>query len=312
MTFGICIALIVLFYALGKTADLVVVNTRIISERLNINIFSLGLILGFLTSIPELAVGLNALAQNVEGIALGNLMGGIVVIFGLILGGSLILNRRIKTVSGWRGIVPVLTYLYLPLLFGFDGNITLVEGFVLILIYFFLAMDAYKRNRVTDTTVRVTLTNKEFAREILLIIVGLVCVLLISNVIVRLTLFLLAAWNIPAFVVGLIIFSLGTNLPEITITVRSWSRHIKELSMAHLVGSAMANILILGILAFIKTIPVSLTPSYYMLMLFLLVVLSAFAYFHKIGRALTRREGIMLVSLYGAFLFFEIGALAFK
>ena len=85
-TLGLSAALVILFYLLGKSADLMVLNVRRLGEALGVKIFAFGIVLGFLTSFPEIAVGVNSLLLDIRSLSLGNLFGGILVTFGLILG----------------------------------------------------------------------------------------------------------------------------------------------------------------------------------------------------------------------------------
>lgn len=301
---SIIISLAVLFYFLGKSADLVILNIRKIGEGLGIKIFFLGLILGFFTSLPEFAIGVNALVNEVAEISLGNLLGGIIVLFGLILGASLILNRKIATSGETLKFLPLLFFFFLPLLFGLDQQIDLMEGAILILLYFILLFHQYLEhvNKIIgNDTPRDTILKKLFYAAI-----GLALIVVISNLIIRFTLILLSELDISHFVIGLVIFALGTNLPEIVVTLRSWQRRVTELSISNLIGSAMANTFIIGIFAFIKPFEIETDLSYYLLILFTAALLAALAVFHKTGRLFSRTEGFFMVSIYFLFLLTQI------
>src|SRR3989338_6048062 len=113
-----------LFYVLGRSADTIIYNLRRIGAGLGLNLFFLGIVLGLFTSLPEFAVGVNATINNVPSIATGNLFGGLFVLFGLILGSSLILNRSVRTTGNallWQLAV---LYLVAPFFLGLDGNLS--------------------------------------------------------------------------------------------------------------------------------------------------------------------------------------------
>lgn len=69
------VILLVLFAALGLAADLAVKNIRSIALTLRLKLFSLGIILGIMTTLPELSVGINATIEDAAGLSVGNLMG---------------------------------------------------------------------------------------------------------------------------------------------------------------------------------------------------------------------------------------------
>ncbi|MBU1145954.1 hypothetical protein KKD80_00170 [Patescibacteria group bacterium] len=304
--FGIILALLVLFYLLGRAADLAILNIRKISEELNIKIFFLGLILGFFTSLPELAIGVNSIVSNVQEITLGNLLGGIMVLFGLILSISIILNRKISTDGKIFTFLPILMYLFLPMLLGLDGRIGIIDGIILIVVYLLAIYSLYLKHRNSTPIKLEIIKESKILKSIFVMITGLLLVVVLSNLIVRLTVILLGSFAIPAFFLGLILFSLGTNLPEIIVTVRSWKRHAKELSVSNLIGSAMANVLLIGIFASIKNIPVNLNLSYYLLILFTAALFAVLLIFYKTGRQFTRQEGFALLGVYVLFLISQI------
>lgn len=89
--------LLLLFIILGIAADVVVRNIKYIATVLKVRLFAFGIVLGLATSLPELSVGINAMMNEASSLSVGNLLGGIIVIFGLILGTSLIFNRSVET-----------------------------------------------------------------------------------------------------------------------------------------------------------------------------------------------------------------------
>ncbi|MEK7512630.1 MAG: hypothetical protein AAB601_00330 [Patescibacteria group bacterium] len=301
-TIGITLLLVVLFYLLGKSADLVVESARTFGKKFGIRLSFLGLILGFLTSLPELSIGVNAAASRHPDISLGNLLGGVVVLFGLILGVSVIVERRIATNGGISGILPAIAYLFLPLLFGLDGTLSLVEGLILMVAYCFILVYFYRLGQPHNAVPhRLETSQGEILRIAFRGLVGIAVVVIISHFIVNLTVSLLVAAGIPAFIAGLVIFSVGTNLPEIMVSIRSWAQHIRELSLANLVGSALANGFIAGLVATLAPIVIVPPESFHSLAAVSAILLAALLGFWKSGRALTRREGIALVALYLVF-----------
>ena len=106
-------------------------------------IFALGVILGIMTTLPELMVGLNATFHNVASLSVGNIMGGIVVVIGLVLGMSLILNRKIDTADNLRSLLPTSLILLSPFFLGADGSFGLFDGIVMIFLYLGLIFYLY-------------------------------------------------------------------------------------------------------------------------------------------------------------------------
>jgi len=99
-----------------------------------------------------------------------------------------------------------------------------------------------------------------------------------------------------------VVFSIGTNLPEIMIIIVSWYKKIPELSLSNLMGSALANVFVLGILAVIKPIEFVADYSFFVLGAFLFVMLTIFTIFYCNNKELDRQEGVVLFGVYVLFL----------
>src|SRR3989344_3575575 len=302
ITASIIIALILLFYLLGRAADLTIHHIRLVAERLGIKIFFLGVLLGLFTSLPEIAISINSAIDDVMPIAVGNLLGGIVVIFSLILGLSAILNRKIVATEKLFSLFLIFLYILLPLLFSLDHSLGFLEGLVLVLLYFSLLLYLYWQHRSQTMSVSIVIKQRRILLEVFLVIFGLTLILLLSNIIIRLTQILLSQWTISPFIVGLLLFSLGTNLPEIIVTFRSWRQQIKDLSLSNLLGSGMANPLILGVLAFSRPLTITDDFSFYLLLFFVLTIFALILVFYRTGRQLTQNEGVVLVVAYILFI----------
>ncbi len=303
-TISVLISLSTLFYLLGKSAGLVIDNIRIIAEKLGIRVFFLGLILGIFTSLPELAIGVNAVINNVPSIAVGNLMGEIIVLFSLVLGLGVVLNRKIASSEKINSFILIFIYLLLPLFLGIKGYLGPKQGIVLIIFYFLLIFYLYRHQKHYNFFTGVAvIKNEKLLKNVFLTIVGVALTVVISNVIIRLSEILLNNWRFSPFVIGLIFFSIGTSLPEIAVTLKSWRRNIKELSISNLIGSAIANILVLGFLAFVKPINLEINLSYYALLLFMVLLFSSILFFYRTGWRLVVWEGWALIGIYLLFIF---------
>lgn len=285
-----------LFYALGRSADTIIYNLRRIGAGLGLNLFFLGIVLGLFTSLPEFAVGVNATINNVPSMATGNLFGGLFVLFGLILGSSLILNRSVRT-TGSALLWPLaVLYLVAPFFLSLDGNLSSRDGTLLITAYIallFYASRIYKHRR--------RVLYRDQISAIFWVITGLVLVIVVSNIIVRTTLTLLTSLGLPPFAIGLLVFSIGTNLPEIIVMLRSWRRHARALSVSSLLGSALANVCILGFLAVMRPLPITIDASFIIMTSFLLALVLLLFSFASTARRLTRSEGVVLLGIYVLF-----------
>jgi len=295
--------LFVLFIALGTAANLTVKNIRLIAVSLKMKLFSLGIILGVMTTLPELSVGINATMEDAAALSVGNIMGGVVVIIGLVLGTSLLLNRKIDTDHNMKSILPICFVILSPFLLGTDGKFGTIDGSIMVALYVGLIYYLYRLNRSPlDIGGLVVVKNKKVFKEVSLAIIGVIAIMLISHWIILVTLTLLEKLSVSKLIIGLLVFSIGTNLPEIIITFTSWRRKSSELSLSHLVSSAFTNILVLGILAILNPITFIIGPIYYVLCFFVTLIILLFLIFYRSNRSLSRLEGGFLLLVYFSFL----------
>ncbi|MDD5290917.1 MAG: hypothetical protein PHZ04_02255 [Patescibacteria group bacterium] len=294
--------LLFLFGVLGAAADFAVRNIKYIASVLKIRLFAFGILLGLVTTLPELSVGINATANGVASLSVGNLLGGIIVIFGLILGASLLLNRQIVTDGKLKVLIPEVAVMFSPILFGLDGSYGLLDGLAMAGLYLGLIFYLYRTNHSFGASHLEMIDKNKITRAVLVSIAGIIFILLASHWIVKITLDLLNYINVSKLVIGVLIFSIGTNLPEITITIMSWRKKTSELSLSHLLSSAFTNVLILGILASIRPITFVIGPAYWALVIFMGLILILFLFFYYSHKKMDRREGLILLSVYILFL----------
>lgn len=296
------ILLLGLFALLGKSADVVVHGVKKLTKDYKIPLIFSGLVLGFFTSSPEFFIGITTTAQGVNQISFGNLIGGVIVLLGFITPLNIILNRTVKTRGEFNffGLFFTISYLALPLIMALDGVITLYEGITLVIIYVILSFVIVEKDLKNISVSRISFYDHR--KIFLLIVSGLALILIISNFIVKLSLTIVSSLNLPLFWVGLIVFSLGTNLPELMITVRSWKNKSRDLAVGNILGSAVTNIFIAGIISMARPVVIEVNIALYFLLFFFVILCILFMFFALTKKCLTRKEGISLFMVYLIFL----------
>jgi cation:H+ antiporter len=284
---------------------LAIYNLRIIAEKLGIGIFFLGLVMGFFTSFPEMAIGINAIIDDVPNISLGNLFGGIMVLFGLILGINIYLQRKINSEQNLWQFASILLFLFIPVLLGINGTLGVAEGLAIIIGYFALLIILYRGQHHTIDMPHFS-DNKGLLKNIFLFILGIIMMLLVANFTVDLTAKILYQLPLSKFVIGIVIFAIGTNFPEIIVTIRAWKNNVKELSLSNLLGSAMVNMLLIGVFSVTRPFSLTIDRSYYILLIGMAILLSLVFVFYRSGRNLKRSEGIVLIIFYLLFIVSQI------
>ncbi len=306
-------SLLLLFLGLGVSADVMIANVRVLGQRLRISTFALGLMLGTLTSLPEFFVGLNASIKGIAQISFGNLMGGTMVLLGLIAGFSIIASESIQTshLFKTKWLILMGGFILLPMIFVVDGSLSTVEGVLMAVVYFLIINGMFNEKTEEEQSSRSDETHSGIStkKALFFSFAGVIGIVFFSHFIIETTLALASQFALPLFFTGLIVFSLGTNLPELTVAVIAWRKGIKKLSLGHILGSAFTNPLVAAILVIFRPINIRTSLSFWVFfaLLFLMVIL--YVYFGLSGHKFTRREGIILVGVYVLFLLSQIGCL---
>lgn len=325
--------LAVSFLVLAQGADILVTNIKALATRLKINIFSLGLLLGLLTTMPELILSITSSRQGLANVSLGNLLGGVIVLIGLVLGLAIIFHRTIKTDGRLATVAPGPLLFVLPLILGLKGWLNRWDGLVIILAYLAVvyynsgvrhqlptessdkllaAADARPRRfwrRRLDAFYRFinSLRKLQFKkllanRHVWLALFGFVLISGASQVIVHFSAELLERWRWPQLAVGVLVFSIGTNLPEIAVTFRALIKKAGDLSISHLLGSCISNVLIVGILLQFGRLSIHSLVSFGLIIAATVLISGLFLLFYRSDKCFHRWEGVVLVAVYLAFL----------
>jgi cation:H+ antiporter len=291
-------------------SGLIIKNVSRFSRLLRISSFSISFfLLGFLTSIPELTVGVNAIFDNKPEIFVGNLIGGIMVIFSFIIPLLAIINRSISLRYNLenKNLIIVLLYLLLPLTFIADQKLNLIEAIFLVFYYFVIFYLLEKKQTLLEKiTSQLTNHKKAFFIDIVKIAIGVVIVIISSHFIVEKALFFSSFFNVSPFFVGLLIISIGTNLPELSLVIRSFKEKKQEIAFGDYLGSATANIFILGLLAILNQSTIVIPDHFYRYAIFIALALILFYIFIRSENKLSAKEGLILFFLYCFYLMFEL------
>lgn len=301
--FASILLICILFYFLGRAADHLVANLKVIAQRLGIDISFLGFLLGFFTSFPELSISINSSIRGVSDIALGTLLGGIPVLFGLVLGLNIVFYRIISTRVARRPIALIGISMLLPLMLSVDGVLSAMDGVILAIAYLTLLLLLFVEAKPRRAPLVRVFWHADISKPVFMIIAAVLAIAGLANLIVRFTSELLQIVPVPAFLVGLILFAVGTNLPEIIISLRAYRGHQEELSLSNIIGSAMANIVILGLMAMIRPVPVLVGSEFVFLSVIFSLMMGALVFSYRTSGKFTRSEGFILLSLYALFIF---------
>lgn len=273
-------------------------------------------VLGILTSISEISVAVNASIEGVPQISAGNLIGGSMVIFLLIipllatLGNGIPLGKILST----RTMILVLAFVLLPSLLILDHTISRSEGAIMIIMYVALMYGLEKKKPAEQTAgdavqdVKEELLRKRKATVLDVAKISFAALLIFAagKILVDEALFFSRSLSVPPSLMGLILLSVGTNVPELTVAIRCVIRKKTDIAFGDYLGSAAANTLIMGFLPLFNG-PFRVERSEFIATFALLCVgLALFFVFSRSHKDLSRKEGGVLLGIYGVFMLIQI------
>lgn len=253
------VLLIVGFILLIKGADVFVEGASKVATLFHIPMIVIGLtIVAFGTSAPEAAVSIVSSFKGVSGIAIGNIIGSNIANVLLILGASGMIGSLVVKKNTLHYEIPFVVVISIVLLVlgYFDGNLTFLDGCILWI--FFLGFFVYLYHLIKkgeDTSVDDVPELEEDDRLwklILMIILGIVCVVIGSQVTVDAASEIAKFFGVSDRIIGLTIVSIGTSLPELVTSVNASFKGKNDIAVGNIIGSNIFNILfVLGTSALI-------------------------------------------------------------
>ncbi|UMB55327.1 calcium/sodium antiporter [Lutibacter sp. A64] len=280
------------------------------SLRLEIPKIVIGMtVVSFATSAPELIVSVKSALDGYADLALGNVIGSNIANLGLVLAITILISTISVEKSFYKTDWPVMMLSSL-LLYGFiafDGVLVRYEGiilFLMLVVFLFYLLKFQKPAVIEDLPD----DNEELPlyKDVLFLVIGGVALWGGSELLIDGAVGLATKFNVSERVIGVTIVSVGTSIPELAASVIAILKKEKAISLGNLIGSNVFNILaVLGITSIITPVTVKdqglLTSDiYWMLGVSLLVLPLVFA---PVKMKLSWKEGLILIALYGGFIY---------
>lgn len=291
-------------------SGLIVTSASKFSTKLRLSPFAFSFVfLGILTSIPEFSVGLQAVADKTPQIFVGNLLGGILVLFLLVIPALAIFGKGISLKHELDNItlIATLTVILAPSAFMLDGMATKFEGIALIILYLTVLFLVQRKNGIFDKNNSQLLNIKAYSyKDILRILLGIGIVFFASSIIVEKTVYFANIFNTPAFYISLIIVAVGTDLPELSLALRSVVSGKKEIAMGDYIGAAAVSPFLFGVFTLLNNGEVVPVGNFMVTFVFTLIAMILFYFFFRTKKYISKNQGIILLCIYILFITVEL------
>ncbi|MDQ3099044.1 MAG: hypothetical protein M3Q44_04840 [bacterium] len=290
-------------------SGLLISSASKLSNKLRLSPFAFSFVfLGLLTSTPEFSVGLQAIADHDPEIFVGNLIGGIIVLFLVVIpllavfGNGISLKHELDR----KTLVATLLVILAPAFFVLDKRVTNGEGAILIILYLVLLYIIERKHGIFDKKNKRLLNYRTYSFfDILKILIGIAIVFVASKLIVDQTIFFADLFHISAFYISLIVVALGTDLPEITLAIRSVATGRNEIAMGDYIGAAAVSTFMFGLFTLMHNGEVITISNFATTFIFMVIALGMFYFFFRSKNFISRKNGFVLLSIYALFIIFE-------
>jgi len=257
-----------------------------------------------------MSIGAAAVIHGDPEIFAGNILGGVMVLMlGVIpllglAGGGVTIPKQLDK----RQLMLTMAVIAAPALITADQQLNPLKGAILLFLYGLLFFSTSFKQSLLEKVASSIKKNqrKKIGWLLTKILLGMIILVLASNQIVDSTLYFAKVMDISPFFLSLIVISIGTNIPELSIVFRSIFQKRKEVALADYLGSASANTLLFGLFSIIYGKTIFLPNHFWQRFAFLASGLILFFMFARSKRRLSRKESAFLLLIYVVFVIFEL------
>jgi len=288
-------------------ADVIIDQSERIALKFKIPEFIIGATLIALgTSLPEMAASIAASYNGKADIAISNVIGSNILNITLVLATVFLISTKINPArdffakdSTWA-LVPVLVFI----LMIFDGTISRFDASLLLLLMgaylLFLLQDAKNIPNLEDIE-EIDESTFSWTKVVPLLILGFVLVIVGAHFTVESASEIARDFGISEWVIGIIMISLGTSMPELVVSIAAATKGKVDMAIGNIIGSNMANTtVVLGAAAMVHPMPID-APAY-MFDIATMIIATLLLVFLTANKLYTKSAGISLIIILGLFL----------
>ena len=265
-------------------------------------------------SLPNLFVGLSSVAHGIPELSFGDVIGNSVVDLTLVaalavlVGSDLLAEGKLVQTSAFLTISIAL----LPLLLILDGELGRGDGIVLIIVFFGYAAWMFTKRKyyrqTLDENEKPPLNRfRNFMVGLLQIIIGGALLLAAAEGVVTSANFFAQEFSLPIALIGILGLGFMSALPELYFAIAAAKKGKSWIILGELTGSVIIlTTLVLGIVAILQPIVIEDFSPFAIARFFMIISALFFLIFIRTGRRITKKEALILVGIYLAFVAAEL------
>ncbi len=297
--FVVAIALVI------KGATLATKYAARLAESFHLSKYTVGFIIVAIISIlPEAFISISASLEGSPAFGLGTLFGSNVadmtLVFAIVI---MFAGRNLKVESKILKNHTVYPFmLILPLILGFNGHFSRLEGLALILtgsLFYYISL----RNGIDSQNASSSRDGR--LKNFLILLLSMLMLLLGSHFTVSSATDLANYFGVSPILIGMLIVGLGTTIPELLFALKSAKKRDDSLAVGDILGTVLADATVLvGVLALINPFYFP-TKIIYVTGMFMVVASFILFNFMKSGRSISKKEAWLLFAFWLVFVAVE-------
>jgi len=295
------------FHILFKSADLIVYGISDYAKKLGLSDAIIGLVVvAMAASAPEMISSLTGFMTGQAGVGFGTILGSNMVHVGFALGLLCLIGKKIKLEPNifTKQRMLMWVFLMLPFLLALDGQLSRVDGVLLIGGFCFYLARLWQIEG-TVGKIKKKVQFKNIWRDAVIFMLALAALLLAGRWLVFSSIQIAAYYHIPAYFIAITIIGIGTTIPDFAVEIKSLFRAHAAIGLGDLLGSLMIELLLFfGIVALIKPIQVEIFQVLNALVF--LAGLITIVMFLMNRKEITWKHGLFFLGCYALFLAIEI------
>jgi len=304
---------------LVKGADWLLDSGERIGLSLGLTPFIIGAVItGVGTSLPELMSGFFALGKGATDFIVANAVGSNIANMLLVGALAMIVGKKIRVDKDLIELDIPLLILATTLfgIFAWDGSITQIESFILLLggiIFFFytflyredssMKIDALDLDKDIPAIETIIKAERPAIRLVDAgkLVGGTIILIFGAQYLVESVIQLSTIWNVATGVIAITAVAIGTSLPELLVTILAVLKGKNDVAIGNLFGSNIFNLLIvIGLPGFFSVLV--LDQQTYLIGLPFLFIATIVFVFSSISRKFYAWEGFFFLLLYFVFI----------
>ena len=232
------------------SANVLVESSSGLALHLGVSLAVVGaIVVGFGTSLPELAVSLASAVRDDVDLATGNVVGSMVANLSLVLGGAVLISRAPITTRGQSLYLPLSLLSTVGFLFFIRGGISRWEGGVMVLLLVLSLSLIFKwGSGVQGDLLPTSKENQpptegryDLKKEIAKLSVSLIAVVAASYAVTEGAIDLAERWGVKSGFIGISLIAVGTSLPELVASTVAAKKGKHGLIIGTVLGSNVFN-----------------------------------------------------------------------